>query len=673
MAGDTIRTAPRAPIEPAATRIPPEFRKKIASAMCQAYDAALSARDGLDATILTADRNYEMMTIPRVYPWKDASNVFVPLIKEQVDALVSALAADVLVPSPFLVLGLTDPASASQHKVQRFYNAQLTARRGLGMPTWLQHIWSWVHLSVLHGTAYLDVTWLEKRTTRKYAVFVEDADPETGIPVLDIASGQPRMRAETHEVEITEYDDVLWEPVELREVILVPAAARSVQDADAVIRILYMSEDELRAMTRPGKDGSPAVFHADAVERVISSVAVGDTQLPNDPRGTEAYSVGGQIDADAPALSTDMDGRLRSTKFEVLRIDSRQIDVNGDGVGENMVFWVHRPTQELLGEIPFPYHHQTRTLVSLAPKPRPNRAYGYGLPEDLRTIQTEINANFNQDNDQRTIRTSPPRYREQNVKVLGSDDGAWGPNIEFIGGKDSVGILPMPDVLPSSERTRQELMAMAGRLAGQSQLATGGVSAGKRLTAKEVQASQRGQGVRQNMMSAQVRYALADALWLTHELKKQYGFRKQNEIAFTANESGQKPERLTLTPEEMNQHYDLLVAGMGGPLDRDAERQDAMLLNQMFAQRPYIAGNPERRYAFDSLLLDTFNRPDKAHLIGTPEEAVQEHQQMIAAQQAQAQAQAAGLGGAPGQGGGQQRPQGGGQQGLGAAPPGLGS
>jgi hypothetical protein len=290
------------------------------------------------------------------------------------------------------------------------------------------------------------------------------------------------------------------------------------------------------------------------------------------------------------------------------------------------------------------------------------------VPEILRTIQVDANANANMRKDSQTLKMLTPRRQDPGVKILGGDNGEWGPNVTFIGPKDSVELLQLGDILPSSEREDDRLNAFAGRLTGQSSLATGALSS-KRTTKAEVQAAGRGQSNRQNMMSTNIRYAFADILYLTHELTKQYG---PQQLTATMNPTGNAPRKITLSKDELSLDYDLLVAGMGGPQDRDGDRQDVMLLHQMFVnpQRPDIMNNPVRRNAFDRLVLDALNRgPEATALIGSQEDAQQElqqQQQQQAAMAAQQQQQAAQgqQPGKPGQqqqhGGPSQPPQGGG-------------
>jgi hypothetical protein len=156
---------------------------------------------------------------------------------------------------------------------------------------------------------------------------------------------------------------------------------------------------------------------------------------------------------------------------------------------------------------------------------------------------------------------------------------------------------------------------------------------------------------------------MMEVFWLTHELKKQY---LPQEISFTTQDQG-KPERLTLTKDELEQDYSLLVAGMGGSQDKAGERDQVMLLHQMFTARPDIQASPDHLYAFDRLVLENFDRPDIETLIGSPADA---HQRMQALQQQQAAMEAQKHGQPPG--GGQPPPGGAPPQGMGG-PPGLGA
>ena len=60
------------------------------------------------------------------------------------------------------------------------------------------------------------------------------------------------------------------------------------------------------------------------------------------------------------------------------------------------------------------------------------------------------------------------------------------------------------------------------------------------------------------------------------------------------NQQGQ-PEKLMLEKEVLAQDYDMAVAGMAGPLDRDNRRSDTLTLYSLLMQNPLIQGEPPTR------------------------------------------------------------------------------
>jgi hypothetical protein len=629
MAKDTIGMTAQADVEPAPIRIDKELGVRIVQSFRAAYDQALSDRSGIDEGVLIAERNWEMITIERTFPWKGASNVFIPIIPEQVINVIAATKADVFTPGGFfLLIGENSDAAMKAHDVQRYYNAKLTERQGLGYRTWQQEAEDFLGLAALHGTSYLDVTYLRKTSKRRYIAYEDDPSG-----ALD-ADGMPEQIATPYVVDFTEYDGVLWEALELRDVVLVPARAKSLQDArrtGAVVRIMHLTEDELMQMSAPVTRDKP-ILDREAVLELIKSTISGGSERMQDPRGMETYENGGIVQATTQPFTDDVDGRLMVTEYEVLRVESSAVDVNNDGVGEHMIYFIHRQPEILLGSMVFPYHHDQCLTVDLSLMRRYKRAYGFGVPDRLRTIQTEYNANFNMGNDQSNLRLAPPRFQEEGVKILGTDNGEWGPNVTFIGSAGAVGILELPDIIPSNAEIRSELGAMAMRMSNQS------TGSGARMTKAAIQMAQAKQNAYQNTMSENLRYSLADALYLTMELDKQFGPKEMVATVMPQGRGG-APQQVTIQKEDIMLPYQQLITGMGGPQDPAQDRNDRMTLHQMFSARPDYANDPERLYKLDEWLLESFPMADKQMLIGTPDDAQkrgQAQQQAAAEKQKQA-------------------------------------
>jgi hypothetical protein len=578
----------------------------IGTSLYDSINAALSDRSLLDENLDYWNDLYEMVTPPRNDPWPNASNVFVPIVKEQLETLLARLAAVVFANRLFLVNGKTKEAAATQHEVERYYNAE-SERHG-----WVEWLYQALHLSLRDGTSVMAVTWKKQVSKRKVVVPVPELD-ENGAPVLG-KDGKPKQTTEVQEIEVEDYNDVSLEPVELGDFIIIPAWQINIEEAAAVAWKRYIAQPELMEMVKGG------VLDEKSVEYAMNFVTYGESELARDPQGINTYQAGGKIQVGAEEGTmnpADVEGspmRMRGP-LRIWQVHSRQYDMDGDGIADENVFWVHADSQTLLGWQPYAYFHGRRPFVSLAPMSRPNRFYGFGVPEILRTVQEEANAVHNQRNDQIDLRTSPPLYYREGMK-LDNEQGRWGPGAMMaVNEPTDVGVLPIPDVNPSSWTEESLLMQYANKLTGLDSMMGGG-----RRSAKEAQAIQQSAGVRIDLMANRVRDWLKKIFWQIHHLKLQYG---PEEMDTTVQVAG-RPERLSLPKAVLAQDYALDIAGAGGPLDRENRRQEMMLLYSMLMQNPLVAGNLIRVWAITQMILEDFNRPDVPNLIGTRDEAEQQ-------------------------------------------------
>src|SRR5579884_3631198 len=216
-------------------------------------------RSKLEQTLDLLEAQYNMRVQQRDWPWPSASNVFVPLTATQLDTAVSRLMQLVVAPRLFAVKGLSPQAEQHSYLVERFYNTKLIKN------DWVNAIYQFVHMGLRDGTAVMEILWEKKVRVANLVLDAPVVDQETGIPVLD-AEGNPVTERIVRPVEIEEYNDVRWTPVELRDFYLFPAWARSIEEAPSVGRVMYLSEADLRAMARA------KTLWKDKVEYVIRTV-----------------------------------------------------------------------------------------------------------------------------------------------------------------------------------------------------------------------------------------------------------------------------------------------------------------------------------------------------------------------------------------------------------------
>jgi hypothetical protein len=132
-------------------------------------------------------------------------------------------------------------------------------------------------------------------------------------------------------------------------------------------------------------------------------------------------------------------------------------------------------------------------------------------------------------------------------------------------------------------------------------------------------------------MIVRVRKWMQAAFKYSHMLYVKYG-KDQMSMMRASNEGSVE---VSVPREILAQNYILGIAGLGGPLDKEARRQDAMALYQTFMQNPLVQGNIEHVYNLSRNLMEQFDYPDTTGFLGTLEEAKQQ-QQMQGMQQQQA-------------------------------------
>lgn len=612
-----MTAAPHTEIEPVRPTVAKKDRTDLGVSIYSAIDQALGDRSQLDTNLDYYTSLYEMEVGEKNWPWPNSANVFIPLIPTQLDTLAARLTATVFPPRMFLVNGNTDEAAKYQHEVERYYNAELARH------DWNEKFYQWMHLSLRDGTALLKVTWKRQKRKRKVVQAV-DAKDENGSPIPDQENpDQPHRTTEVKEIEVTEYDDVVLTPVELRDFLVLPAYAKSIEEAAGVAHKLYLDETQLRAMAY----GEDAVLWPDAVKSILETVDEGNDEVAMDRQGISTLTAAGQINVSDNNGEPPSKGHQAKGPFIVWEVYRDDLDLDGDGVPEENVFWVHDSTQTLLGVDSYQYWHGQRPFISLAPMPRLRRFYGYSVVERLRTIQEEINALHNKRLDAVDLALLPPRYRTENASVK-DQNKKWAPDAEWVvTNKEDVGFINGPTIPLESKDAENTLNSYAERLTGLSAPMVGGTNSGRR-TAKEVQTAASSAGVRLDLMAARIRQAMKLVFWQIHHLKLQFA---PDNMESNVNTGG-APEKLSLPKAKLAQDYDLSIAGMGGPVDKQGRQQSMLFLYSLLMKNPIVAQDKMKVYRVTRMLLEEYDRVDIPSLLGTEED---QKKQMEAEQQAQ--------------------------------------
>jgi hypothetical protein len=211
------------------------------------------------------------------------------------------------------------------------------------------------------------------------------------------------------------------EAVELRNIITIPAEAKSIQDAMAVVKVEYLYEDRLMEMVNDG------LLDKDEVEDALSFVPTGTTELATSQQPLNTYTAG-------DTLSIGVGQGTQTSKFfrnrgpiEVYRVHSKQYDLDQDGTPEENIFWIHASTWRMLGWTRYEYFNGLRPFFPFSPFSRPARLLGFSLVGRLAGLQNERDAIRNQRLDENSLRLSPPFVGKKGTSL--EDNGfTWGPN-----------------------------------------------------------------------------------------------------------------------------------------------------------------------------------------------------------------------------------------------------
>lgn len=620
-------------ISTAAPALSDEDKVSLGLDLYNAAQAAYASRSILDENLKRFTALYECAIAQDSdnERWQDSANLCLPIIPSELDAMVSYLSAQVFVQRFIIVSGNTDEASAEAPSVERYYNAELVRKRG--QTTWLNDLKTVLHLGLRDGTAVLEAVWRRTKRKRLTPVFEPVVDEATGLPQIG-DDGEVVTSRRMVEQNVVEYNDVHLEPILLKDFYLVPSESESVDDAVSCFKIEWLIESRLNEMVEED------LLWPDAVEKALSYVQTGTTEVASDQQGDYDKTAGGQVDT---ALGQ---GSMASRFFKnrgpikVQRHHSSAFDLNGDGIPEENVFWVHEDSQTLLGWCPYEYVVPERPFFSWCPFPRPGRFYGYSLVERLADLVAEINAIHNQRRDAGDLALSPPLIEKQGVEIQ-NKGMRWGPNARWVSeDPDAIKPLQLPPVPQSAFEEEQLLNTYVSKLTGQSVPTLGAQSSGRR-SATEMRQQQAAASTRHLNVAMNFRYFCRNVFDFIHRLKLQY--LPDNP---TFNEGTQK---YTVPRQVLAMDYRIEVSGASDPVDAASRRQEVMAAIGILSKFPDVMQHATRRHRLLKRFVESLDWADVDALIGTDQEAAEQEQQeqMMALAAAQQQA-GGGQPGAPG-------------------------
>ncbi len=326
--------------------ITPEQDTRLADHLAKEIEAAISATRELDEKRKTWERLYEgkPLTETKSFPWKNASNVEVPLIGMDVDAIVARLMEALFSVDPnfWKVRGLSAEAEGIEDDLQAFLNA-LTSQEieleGVMQPLLIA--------SSKKGNGYLKVPWLEKMGKIRERVVDGKSTFRNGL--------------------IFEGVKLAWIPT---EDVIVPTDAVHEQTAQWISHRQFFRWGRIKDLERDG-------FLRDVEEKLTGS---GTTDIP---------------EAEQARARLERIEAMRILRFELHEVQIKY-DIDDDGFEEDIVVIWDRKSKKTLAVLEHPYDHGRRYVVRFSLFPREGRWHGMGVAEYLEFIQAAATTLLNQ-------------------------------------------------------------------------------------------------------------------------------------------------------------------------------------------------------------------------------------------------------------------------------------
>jgi hypothetical protein len=597
------------------------------------YETWMAAKDGhsrLHEDLRVFNSLYEMEhTADGDTPWVGASNLVLPTIPAESEALRDYIIMAVFTPRLFLAQSPVAEEQQYAPKMEAWLNSLLAKSRNSG-DSWFEQLISIIQASTRDGSAAVMATWLRK-TRNVPTVSNQPQVDEDGNMLLDDDNQPVTERVISYIKEKVSYPVV--EALILKDVKWVPAEARHIQKAAAVFITRWMYEKELLALC-DGMGGNPknGVFSRDAIEQVLAYVPVGQTDLSNDPEGSYDKDAGGQLDTSIGQGSLTSDTFRNRGPVMIELCMSEQHDMNDDGIVERNWFWLHPISQTMIGWMPYEYLIDRWPIEMFSMFPRIQQIPGYSIPERLVDTVDSMTANKNQRINYNDMVTNPILVHKTGA-MLKNKDKAIMPGTQYEAedpAGDFVWLAP-PQISGTSFQEDSQDTTNIAKITGQSAPFTGGQGP-TRQTATQAKQAAAAQSTRSATITLLFRFFLRKFINLIIAL-----YRQEAEEDFTAPELTGTDK----TPREIIQmHWKIDVSGIADPVDAATRRTDTIMFATE-AQKLYPARfqMPTAQHALVQALADAFPYiSNLASIIGTAEDAQKLEQQMQQAAQAQQQA-----------------------------------
>ena len=591
-------------------RLSEDVRKTLGHELIEKIRSARAGMTQMLEKVKAWEDFYEGVVPEKNFPWPDCSNICIPLTQWICDTYKARIADVLLSVSPLVLVeppaGLQEPEFKKKAQAVESFLQSYSDRMKLG-----DILADQVFGSALRSPATVTkIGWREEmHQVRRFMPMLDDL---TGEPMVEEGGGG---RFEVQSVEEYKHRGPTPEFVDIRNLVVWPLTAKSVEDCRIVGDRFTVTKQEVKERVKAGR-----------FDRIALEIT---------PESEEASEAAREFEALDDQIGIDRLGHYEQVTFwEVIAA----YDADGDGFAEDCVFTLEHETGTIVRAINYPYYHGLRYYDFCILFPRPGRIFGRTMPQILEGSQRELNTIHNQRIDAITLAMTKS-FVARASSTIDYDTLLIAPgSVTFLDDLNDIKELDIDPQVPGLD-AEQMSRDYAERASGINDLSTGRETE-ERKTATEVGLVASEAGIRFADTIRAAQQSLVNLIRQVAGLCYQY--------ADDAELAAYQIER-----DDLIFPWRYIGHGNTGTANKAQQRQESIMLYDKLMANPLVGQDLTRVWRLGQDLLQAFDRTDTEAYLGTEDEAKQLMAQMQAAQQAEAQAQqqagqVAAMGGAQG-------------------------
>lgn len=576
------------PVEDMGGELPPPIdetaQEELVAKLKHEYDTYRAAVSPLHEQLDVWRKLYESSRKERkMFPWPDAANFNAPLVMATVDSIHARIVKAVFDVDP---LWLAKARANSSHDTAKkaekyldYWADEMSINQKLDML---------ILNMLIEGVGVLKLDWV--RVSRQI--------PQVNIPGQEDAGP----------MEVLEYDGPAAKNVPLKDFVMIPADAPSLEEAVYVGHRVFLNHQQLIQRRDAG-----IYFN---VDKLIA-------YAPSDSNRHEKM----QHPGDLIVATKTSDSKYKETnEYEVVEMYG-PYDFGEGPIPTLMTF---NPEHNCLLRVePYPYDYGRPPYIDFCVYPRPNFFWGRSVPEMLESAQEEVTTMHNMRADAIAIRLAAPIMKRVGAK-WDAEEVPWQPGqvIEFTD-PGEIFVQQLPDVPSSLFAHEQDTLAFVERVTGMSDYSMGRSPSQNRTATEVNKVTTEGLARIDVMVSRFQKGGMKKLAWVLWWLLYQYrpivDYFRDDVQDLSINKMEMRPNAQGLMPFEFQPHGELSDAS------KEARRMQLLHLFQ-YASQPLSQFYPDGLQALLEELMDSFDMTNHQKVLGPPWMLLQQQMQQAFAQ-----------------------------------------